>query len=84
MSKAMALGLAALLGSTAASATRWVTGHTAPRVAVFLDFEHAPSKASVEFMQREVGAVLAATGVEFSWLTLKDELAETFDEIDFL
>src|SRR2546423_2262182 len=84
MSKAMALGLAALLGSTAACATRWVTGPPSPRVAVFLDFEHAPSKASVDFMQREVGAVLAATGVQFFWLNLKDELAETFDEVAVL
>jgi hypothetical protein len=86
MIKALALGVSALLWSTAASATQWAAGaHAAPRVAIFLDFEHAPSKPSVQLMQREVGAVLAATGVQFSWLTLKQDVpSETFDELAVL
>src|SRR6266852_2794105 len=84
MFRVMVLGLSALLWSTGASATRWVTGHTTPRVAIFLDFEHAPSKSSVDLMQREVGAVLAATGVHFSWLTLNEAPSETFDEVAVL
>jgi hypothetical protein len=84
MSKVIAVGLSALLWSTAASATRWVTARAAPRVAVFLDFEHTPSKASMQFMQREVEAVLGATGAQFSWLTLKDAPSEMFDEVAVL
>jgi len=85
MNKWLALGLSALLGSTATSATRWATSGNAPRVAIFLDFENPPSKPSVQLMQREVGAVLAATGVQFSWLTLKEDVpSETFDELAVL
>jgi hypothetical protein len=87
MSKVLALAtLAAGFWSTAAGATRWVAdGHTTPRIGIFLDFDSVPSISSIQVMQREVAAALAATGAHLSWLTRKKGAqSETFDELAVL
>jgi len=59
--------LSGVLMSQAASETRWaVDADHAPRVGIFLDFDHDPSLSSVAAMEREVGDVLKATGFQFS------------------
>src|SRR5207245_347155 len=48
-------------------------------------FDSDPPKSTLQLMEREVGAVLAATGAQFSWLALKtDSHAETFDNLAVL
>src|SRR5437868_6992733 len=87
MRKILAIAtVSAGLWTAAAGDTRWAAdAHTAPRVGIFLDFDSDPPKSTLQLMEREVGAVLAATGAEFSWLTLKsDPHAETFDNLAVL
>jgi hypothetical protein len=87
MSKVLVLaGLSTLFWSTAGGETHWVAdGHTAPRIGIFLDFDSDPSASLVRAMKREVAAVLALTGVQFSWLTLKkDTASSTFDDLAVL
>jgi hypothetical protein len=79
-------GLMAALLSLLGGQTRWAAdGGISPRVGIFLDFDKAPSRVSVQSMQREVTAVLGETGARFSWHILKtDTAAETFDELAVL
>jgi hypothetical protein len=81
----LATAIVALLGP-AGGATRWVENSGAPpRVGIFLDFKDNTSDRTVRAMQREVAAVLSATGAELSWLALnRDSQSETFDELAVL
>jgi len=63
----------------------WAAPGQAPSVGVFLDFEHTPSASLIRAMEREVAAVLATTGIRFSWLSLKqDRSAGAFNELAVL
>ena len=70
----------------AGGATRWMQNSgAAPRVGVFLDFQHGASRQTILAMQREVAAILEVTGAEFSWLALnQDSQSETFDDLAVL
>ena len=78
--------LTAVLFSNAAGETRWMgDAPRSARIGVFLDFDHDPSQSLVQTMEREVGAVLAATGAQLSWLKLHtDSQTETFDDLAVL
>jgi hypothetical protein len=85
MSGRLTLAIAALLWSHDAVAVDWVMPGQAPSVGIFLDFDHAPSASLIGAMQREVAAVLSATGVRFSWMRLaSDKPSGTFDQLAVL
>lgn len=74
--------LLAILLSPLAGQTKWAgDGKVAPRVGVLLEFEHDPPLAALHAMEREVGAMLDATGAAFSWLTKKNTPPQTFDQV---
>lgn len=78
--------LTAVLFSQASGQTRWMgDAPRAARIGIFLDFDRDPSKSAIQAMEREVGAVLSATGAQFSWLMLNAEpQTETFDDLAVL
>ena len=78
--------LTAVLFSEAAGETRWAgDGERGARIGIFLAFDNDPSQSLVQTMEREVGAVLAATGAQLSWLNLNtDPQTETFDDLAVL
>jgi hypothetical protein len=79
-------GFSVILLSSIAACTEWADmGNLAPRVGIFLEFEKDPPQSAIQAMEREAGAMLAATGAQFSWLMLKkDEQSATFDELAVL
>src|SRR3982751_5602907 len=85
MSRRLAFAVAALFCSNQARAVDWAAPGQAPSVGVFLDFEHTPSASLIRAMEREVAAVLATTGIRFSWLSLKQDTgAGAFNELAVL
>src|SRR5947207_5722493 len=87
MSRVLVLAaFAAGFWPAASGQTRWADGgHTTPRIGIFLDFDRHPSNSAILIMQRVVAAALAATGAEFSWLTVDGgKRTETFDELAIL
>ena len=83
---AVLAAIAALLLSRAAGQTRWAGDEAqAPRIGIFLDFDRDPSASSIAAMEREVGAVLKATGARFSWFRFSTGAqSETFDDLAVL
>jgi hypothetical protein len=76
----------AVLCWSAAGQTKWAgAAGGAPRIGVFLEFDQDPSSSSILGMQREVGAAMAKTGAELSWLRVNlDPQSETFDDVAVL
>jgi len=87
MSKAATLAflMAAVLPALYAQ-TRWAAGEgLSPRVAVFFDFENAPSVPTFEAMKREAASAMTQAGAQLFWLKLNvDSPAETFDDLAIL
>src|SRR4051812_42563641 len=86
MCNALALAvLSALLFTRASAQTQWIEAAASPRIGIFIHFDNIPNASSIKAMQREVGAVLAATGAKFSWLMMDtEEQTQTFDDLAIL
>jgi hypothetical protein len=65
--------LSALLLAGAFVPGALASGHIAPSIGVFIDFESQPSVATVTAMQREVGSIMKPTGLLFTWRDLNGD-----------